>query len=117
MKPTETLQKSGQSLWLDNITRSLLDSGAIARYIDRYSLTGLTSNPSINPSIFDKAIASGDYDGAMRTLAGRGLAGEELFFELDQSDAPRTCSSACTSASTPSPPRNRCTKGSADPTR
>jgi transaldolase len=85
MKPTEALQKLGQSLWLDNITRSLLDSGAIARYIDRYSVTGLTSNPSI----FDKAIASGDYDDAMRALAGRGLAGEELFFELAADDIRR----------------------------
>jgi transaldolase len=85
MKSTEALKKLGQSLWLDNITRSLLDSGEIARYIDQCSVTGLTSNPSI----FDKAIASGDYDDAMRTLASHGLGGEELFFELATEDIRR----------------------------
>jgi len=85
MKSTEALKKLGQSLWLDNITRSLIDSGEIARYIDQCSVTGLTSNPSI----FDKAIASGDYDDAMRTLASRGLGGEELFFELATEDIRR----------------------------
>jgi len=85
MKPTEALKRLGQSLWLDNITRSLLDSGAIARYIDQYAVTGLTSNPSI----FDKAIASGDYDTAIRRLAGQGIAGEQLFFELATEDIRR----------------------------
>ena len=74
MKPTEALHRQGQSLWLDNITRDLLDSGRIQRYIEQYSVTGLTSNPSI----FDKAIASGDYDDAIRDKARRGLSGEEL---------------------------------------
>ena len=55
MKPTAKLHEAGQSLWLDNITREMLDSGPLRRYIDEYSVTGLTSNPSI----FDKAIASG----------------------------------------------------------
>jgi transaldolase len=85
MKPTEALKDLGQSLWLDNITRSILDSGELARYIDQCSVTGLTSNPSI----FDKAIASGDYDDAMRVLAGRGAGGEELFFELAAEDIRR----------------------------
>lgn len=85
MRPTDALRALGQSLWLDNITRSLLDSGAIARYIDQYAVTGLTSNPSI----FDKAIASGDYDDAIRTLAGNGIAGEQLFFELATEDIRR----------------------------
>ena len=53
--PTQELHDRGQSLWLDNITRAMLDEGAIARYIDEYAVTGLTSNPSI----FDNAIASG----------------------------------------------------------
>ena len=85
MKATETLHERGQSLWLDNITRSLLDNGTIQRYIDSYSVTGLTSNPSI----FDKAIGSGDYDDAIRSNAGRGLSGEELFFELAIEDLRR----------------------------
>jgi transaldolase len=85
MKSTEALKQLGQSLWLDNITRSMLDSGEIERYIDRYSVTGLTSNPSI----FDKAIASGDYDAAIRELGGRGMAGEDLFFELAVEDLRR----------------------------
>jgi transaldolase len=60
VKATEALHERGQSLWLDNITRSMLDDGTIQRYINSYSVTGLTSNPSI----FDKAIGSGDYDDA-----------------------------------------------------
>jgi transaldolase len=78
VKATETLRERGQSLWLDNITRSLLDSGTIQRYIDSYSVTGLTSNPAI----FDKAIGSGDYDEAIRSKAGQVRSAEELFFEL-----------------------------------
>ena len=66
MKATEILHDRGQSLWLDNITRSLLDDGAIQTYIDSYSVTGLTSNPSI----FDQAIGSGDYDEAIRVKSG-----------------------------------------------
>ena len=67
MKATEILHDRGQSLWLDNITRSLLDDGTVQRYIDSYSVTGLTSNPSI----FDKAIGSGYYDGAIRGKSGQ----------------------------------------------
>jgi transaldolase len=85
VKATETLHERGQSLWLDNITRSLLDNGTIQRYIDAYSVTGLTSNPSI----FDKAIGSGDYDAAIRSKAGQSLSGEELFFELATEDLRR----------------------------
>ena len=85
MKATETLHERGQSLWLDNITRSLLDDGTIQKYIDSYSVTGLTSNPSI----FDKAIGSGDYDDAIRSKAGQGLSAEELFFELAIEDLRR----------------------------
>src|SRR3954463_1277375 len=55
MKPTAKLHQAGQSLWLDNISREMLDSGQLQRYIDEYAVSGLTSNPSI----FDKAIASG----------------------------------------------------------
>ncbi len=85
MKATEVLHQRGQSLWLDNITRSLLDDGTIQKYIDSYSVTGLTSNPSI----FDKAIGSGGYDDAIRTEAAKGLSGEKLFFELATGDLQR----------------------------
>jgi transaldolase len=85
MKATELLHEHGQSLWLDNIRRSLLDDGTIHKYIDSYSVTGLTSNPSI----FDKAIESGDYDEAIRRKAGEGLSDEELFFELAIEDLRR----------------------------
>ena len=85
MKATETLNERGQSLWLDNITRSMLDDGTIQKYIDAYSVTGLTSNPSI----FDKAIGSGDYDDAIRSKAGQGLSAEELFFGLAIEDLRR----------------------------
>jgi transaldolase len=85
MRATERLHEQGQSLWLDNITRSMLDGGTIERYINEYSVTGLTSNPSI----FDKAIGSGDYDDAIREKAGAGLSGEDLFFELAIEDLRR----------------------------
>jgi len=85
MKATARLHELGQSLWLDNITREMLDSGQLKRYIDDYSVTGLTSNPSI----FDKAIGSGVYDDAIRDAASRGLSGENLFFELAVEDLQR----------------------------
>jgi transaldolase len=85
VKATETLHQQGQSLWLDNITRSMLDNGLIQKFIDRYSVTGLTSNPSI----FDNAIGSGDYDDAIREKAASGLSGEELFLELAIEDLRR----------------------------
>jgi len=85
VKATQTLHEHGQSLWLDNITRGMLDSGKIQHYIDRYVVTGLTSNPSI----FDQAIESGDYDDAIREKSGTGLSDEELFFELAIEDLRR----------------------------
>ncbi|HLN06857.1 MAG TPA: transaldolase family protein, partial [Acidimicrobiales bacterium] len=85
MRATEVLHERGQSLWLDNITRGLLDDGTIQRYIDDYSVTGLTSNPSI----FDKAIGSGYYDDAIRDKVSAGLSEEELFFELAIEDLRR----------------------------
>ncbi|GAB3849448.1 hypothetical protein GCM10027610_072550 [Dactylosporangium cerinum] len=85
MKATQILHEHGQSLWLDNITRGLLDSGQIQHYIDRYAVTGLTSNPSI----FDKAIESGYYDDAIRDKSGTGCSDEELFFELAIEDLRR----------------------------
>ncbi len=86
MKPTGELHALGQSLWVDNITRTMLDDGTLARYIDELSLTGLTSNPTI----FDKAIGSGDaYDEQIAELHDRGLEGEDLFFELALADLRR----------------------------
>ena len=79
MKATANLRERGQSVWLDNITRALLQSGALRRYIDELSVTGLTSNPTI----FDYAIGnSTDYDADIREKLEDGKSGEELFFEL-----------------------------------
>src|ERR1700750_2994936 len=79
MKATEQLHKLGQSLWLDNITRDLLTSGTLQRYIDELSVTGLTSNPSI----FDHAVAhSKSYDAEIKHLVDAGKSDEALFFEL-----------------------------------
>ena len=86
MKATEMLHDRGQSLWLDNITRDLLESGTLARYIDELSVTGLTSNPTI----FDHAIKnSSAYDAAILRKLKEGKSGEELFFELALEDLTR----------------------------
>ena len=86
MNATQKLHNLGQSLWLDNITRSLLQGGLLRRYIDELSVTGLTSNPTI----FDHAIKSStDYDDAIREKLGEGKAGEQLFFELALEDLTR----------------------------
>src|SRR5216117_1400424 len=86
MKATELLHNLGQSLWLDNITRDLLDGGTLKRYIGELSVTGLTSNPTI----FDHAIKNSTaYDEAIREKTAMGLSGEELFFELALEDLTR----------------------------
>lgn len=86
MKPTRQLHDLGQSLWLDNITRELLDNGALRRYIEDFSITGLTSNPSI----FDAAIGTGNaYDAGIREKAESGKSGETLFMELALEDLRR----------------------------
>jgi transaldolase len=86
MKATQLLHNLGQSLWLDNITRDLINSGTLKRYIDELSVTGLTSNPTI----FDHAIKnSGSYDSAIRKKLDQGKSGEELFFELALEDLTR----------------------------
>jgi len=86
MKATEALHDQGQSLCLDNITRDLLESGTLARYIDELSVTGLTSNPTI----FDHAIKnSSAYDAAIRKKVREGKSGEELFFDLALEDLTR----------------------------
>lgn len=86
MNRTAQLQKLGQSLWLDNITREILDDGTLRRYVDEYSITGLTSNPTI----FRKAIESADaYDDDIRERSSAGQSGETLFVELALADLRR----------------------------
>ncbi len=86
MKATRQLHELGQSLWLDNITRGILDDGTLRRYVDELSVTGLTSNPTI----FDHALKTGDlYDDAIRRKAAQGKSGEMLFFELAIEDLGR----------------------------
>jgi transaldolase len=86
MKATQLLHNLGQSLWLDNITRDLLNTGTLKSYIDDLSVTGLTSNPTI----FDHAIKnSSSYDAAIRKKLDEGKSGEELFFELALEDLTR----------------------------
>jgi transaldolase len=86
MKATQMLHNLGQSIWLDNITRDLLDSGTLKRYIDDLSVTDLTSNPTI----FDHAIThSKSYDSEIRRLLSTGLSAEALFFELAVQDLTR----------------------------
>src|SRR6516164_2368592 len=83
MNHTQTLHNLGQSIWLDNITRDLLNSGTLKRYIDEFSVTGLTSNPTI----FDHAIKNSPaYDAAIRDRLAQGKSGEALFFELALED-------------------------------
>jgi transaldolase len=83
MKATQLLHNVGQSLWLDNITRDLVNSGTLKRYIDELSVTGLTSNPTI----FDHAIKNSTaYDAAIRKKLTQGRSGEQLFFELALED-------------------------------
>ncbi len=84
--PTARLAALGQSIWLDNITRTLLESGTLAKYIAELSVTGLTSNPTI----FEKAIGAGDaYDAQIRALAPQGRSVEQVFFECAIDDLRR----------------------------
>jgi len=86
MNNTQRLHALGQSLWLDNISRQILDDGTLRRYIDEFSVTGLTSNPTI----FDDAIGAGDaYDDDIRSKAAAGKSGEPLFVELALDDLRR----------------------------
>jgi transaldolase len=83
---TKNLHDLGQSLWLDNITREILDGGTLRRYIEQFSITGRTSNPTI----FDEAIGkTAAYDKGIRQKAAAGLSGEELFVELALEDLRR----------------------------
>ena len=84
--PTRKLHAMGQSLWLDNISRPMLDDGTLARYIAEYSVTGLTSNPTL----FEHAIGKGSsYDAQITELARSGCNGEDLFFKLALQDLRR----------------------------
>lgn len=86
MKPTQILHDSGQSIWLDNISREILNNGTLKRYIDEFSVTGLTSNPTI----FNKAIKkTGLYDSDITQKLGEGKEGEELFLDLALDDLKR----------------------------
>lgn len=86
MNGTQKLHALGQSIWLDNITREILDNGTLRRYIDEFSVTGLTSNPTI----FDHAISkSAAYDASIRQRLDAGKAGETLFFDLAIEDLRR----------------------------
>jgi transaldolase len=86
VKATQQLHDSGQSLWLDNITRDILDNGTLKHYIDELSVTGLTSNPTI----FEHAISkSNSYDTEIVRLMGKGITGDDLFFELALQDLTR----------------------------
>jgi transaldolase len=86
MSMTKNLHELGQSLWLDNITREILDDGTLKRYIDQFSVTGLTSNPTI----FDEAIGkTAAYDKGIRQKAAAGQSGEDLFIELALEDLRR----------------------------
>ena len=83
MKATQKLHETGQSLWLDNITRGLLTGGVLRRHVQELSVTGLTSNPTI----FDHAIEnSQDYDDTICQKVKEGKSGESLFFELALED-------------------------------
>jgi transaldolase len=85
MKATQQLHDLGQSLWLDNITRGMLDDGTIEGYIKNESVTGLTSNPSI----FYNAIATGEYDDEIMSASNKGRSNEEIFFKLAITDLRR----------------------------
>lgn len=86
MKATQALHNLGQSIWLDNITRDLLESGTLKRYIDELSVTGLTSNPTI----FDHAIRNSTaYDRTIRAKLSKTEPGEALFFEVALEDISR----------------------------
>jgi transaldolase len=86
MNATQLLHNLGQSLWLDNITRDLLNTGTLRRYISEWAVTGLTSNPTI----FDHALQHGAaYDAAIREKLAQGRSGEALFFELAIEDITR----------------------------
>src|ERR1700735_1625086 len=86
MKATQTLHNLGQSIWLDNITRDLLDSGGLKRFIDGWLVTGLSSNPTL---LVHAIKNSSTYDDPIRAKLREGKTGEALFFELAVEDLSR----------------------------
>lgn len=86
MKATQLLHNLGQSIWLDNLTRDMLNSGALKRYIDEFCVTGLTSNPTIFEHAIEKSSA---YDAQLQQHAASGKSGEEIFFEVALQDITR----------------------------
>jgi transaldolase len=86
MKATKLLHDAGQSIWLDNITRALLTSGGLKRYIDELSVTGLTSNPTIFNNAIEKSTS---YDADISRKAPLVKSREDLFFELALADLTR----------------------------
>jgi transaldolase len=91
--PIQQLHDLGQSLWLDNMTREMLQDGTLRNYIKELSITGLTSNPSI----FDLAIKSGAYDDSIHAQTPAGLSSEDLFFQLAGEDLSRAAGRPTTS--------------------
>src|SRR5689334_4876809 len=88
MNAAQQLHEAGQSLWLDNITRDLVRSGGLQRYIEEFAITGLTSNPTI----FDKAIGEADaYDESIQRLTSQRIKGEQLLFDLAIEDLTAAC--------------------------
>jgi len=85
MSTIQYLRELGQSLWLDSISRQMLDDGRLRRYVDEFGVTGLTSNPTI----FDEAIGSGAYDEDIARKSREGKSGEALFTELALADLRR----------------------------
>src|SRR5205814_2176763 len=103
MNATGTLHDRGQSLWLDNSTRDLLETGTLARYINELSVRGLTSNPTI----FDHAIKnSSRYDATIRSKVKEGKSGEDRFFELALEDLTRSCEASSVAWPPDSRPRS-----------
>ncbi len=86
MHPSRALQDLGQSVWLDNITRDLLEKGTLKRYIEELAVTGLTSNPTI---LHHAVTHSESYDSDIRKLEANGLTSEEIVFELAVQDLAR----------------------------
>jgi transaldolase len=86
VKPTKQLHDLGQSLWLDNVTRELLDSGTLQRYVDELSVTGLTSNPTIFNNAIEKSTS---YDADISRKAPSAKSREDLFFEVALADLTR----------------------------
>ena len=94
MNTIQHLRKLGQSLWLDSISRQMLDDGRLQRYVTELQVTGLTSNPTI----FDEAIGSGGYDADIARMTREGKSGEALFTADSTTRHPRPRSASTLAA-------------------